>query len=86
MLHHLSSFALEFEIDEEDENYNHALTSGLRFELSSSKDGLNIPSSYQRSVSMTGLAKHNFEDDILYCTLPSSFPCYLVVSYLIGYI
>ncbi|XP_023540282.1 uncharacterized protein LOC111800703 isoform X1 [Cucurbita pepo subsp. pepo] len=55
----------EFEIDEEDENYNHALTSGLRFELSSSKDGLNIPSSYQRSVSMTGLAKHNFEDDIL---------------------
>ncbi|XP_023005731.1 uncharacterized protein LOC111498640 isoform X2 [Cucurbita maxima] len=55
----------EFEIDEEDKNYNHALTSGLRFELSSSKDGLNVPSSYQRSVSMTGLAKHNFEEDIL---------------------
>lgn len=66
-LYHLYSFASEFEIDEEDESYNHVSTSGLSFELSNSKDGLNVPSSYQRSIST---AKHNFEEDILYPSLP----------------
>ncbi|CAK9322939.1 unnamed protein product [Citrullus colocynthis] len=54
-----------FEIDEEDGILNHVSTPGLHFELSSSMDGLNVTSSYQRSVSTTGLSKHNFEEDIL---------------------
>ncbi|KGN59396.2 uncharacterized protein LOC101214784 [Cucumis sativus] len=55
----------EFEVDEDDEILNNVSTPGLHFELSSSMDGLNVPSSYQKSVSTTGLAKHSFEDDIL---------------------
>ncbi|XP_022151355.1 uncharacterized protein LOC111019317 [Momordica charantia] len=55
----------EFEIDEDDEIYNHVSTSGLNFDISSPKDGLSVPSSYQRSVSTTGLAMHSFREDIL---------------------
>uniref|UniRef100_A0A9I9CWE0 Spindle and kinetochore-associated protein 3 n=1 Tax=Cucumis melo TaxID=3656 RepID=A0A9I9CWE0_CUCME len=55
----------EFEVDEDDEILNNVSTPGLHFELSSSMDGLNVSSSYQKSVSTTGLAKHSFEDDIL---------------------
>ncbi|XP_038905415.1 uncharacterized protein LOC120091453 [Benincasa hispida] len=55
----------EFEIDEDDEILNHVSTPGLNYELASSMDGLNVPSSYHKSVSTTGLAKHSFEEDIL---------------------
>ncbi|TYK25364.1 putative UPF0184 protein [Cucumis melo var. makuwa] len=55
----------EFEVDEDDEILNNVSMPGLHFELSSSMDGLNVSSSYQKSVSTTGLAKHSFEDDIL---------------------
>ncbi|KAL4031623.1 hypothetical protein IC575_009908 [Cucumis melo] len=55
----------EFEVDEDDEILNNVSTPGLHFELSSSMDGLNVSSSYQKSVSTAGLAKHSFEDDIL---------------------
>lgn len=84
MLYHLSSFALEFEIDEEDEIYNHVSTSGLCSELSSPKEGFNVPSSYQKSVSTTGLAKLSFEEDILYPSL--LLPLLYSASYLIGYL
>lgn len=85
MLYHFSSFALAFEIDEEDGILNHVSTPGLHFELSNSMDGLNVTSSYQRSVSTTALSKHSFEEDILYVSfLPP--PLVIGVSYLIGYL
>lgn len=80
MLYHLF-FCLEFEVDEDDEILNNVSMPGLHFELSSSMDGLNVSSSYQKSVSTTGLAKHSFEDDILYPSF--SHRLLFVASYLI---